>query len=594
MPVKFVKETAKNPRNSLKYLLKTLKPFRLTIIVAITFAILSTILALLSPKILGDMTNSAVASISETGKLNLAPIKTSAIQLIVIYLVSGLLGYLQSYLLGKMTAYYTKSLRTKIIEKIMKLPVSYFDKVQFGDTLSILSNDVDVLAGSLSEELVQIITNLTTILGCVIMMVVISARLALVAIVVVPIVALSVSKITRRAQKHFVSSRTVLGKLNSHIEEDYSGQLIIKSNSHADASIREFSKVNEKLYDDSWKAQFLSSLAFPFVHFFTNLGYIAICVIGGNLVLSGKLLIGNIQAFIQYLSKFNHPLSNLSQIVATIQQTLAAVERVEKFLAEPEETPDPEPSRKLETIKGEVEFHDVCFSYDKEKPIIKHFSAKIAPGSQVAIVGPTGAGKTTLINLLMRFYDPDSGYITIDGVPTREMKRSDVRNIFGMVLQDTWLFSGTVRENLAYGNPNATLAEIKSSAKSAGIDHIIESMKHAYKAKISEDSDNISAGEKQLLTITRAMIKDSPMMILDEATSNVDTRAEQLIQESFNKLTKNRTSFIIAHRLSTIRNADLILVLKDGNIVEHGNHDELIKKNGFYAELYNSQFAETA
>ncbi len=592
MPAKFTEQKAKNPKESIKTLLKSLKPYRFPIIIAIVFAITSIILNLLSPKILGNITNSAVESISKTGSLDLAPIKNYALQLIVIYLVVATLSYFQSYILGKMTAKYTEKLRTKIIDKIAKLPVSYFDAHQFGDTLSVLSNDVDVLAGSLSEELVQIITNLTTIIGCVIMMLVISPILAIIALIVVPVTTFSVSKIAQKAQKHFVSQREVLGKLNSRIEEDYSGQIIIRSNSHETASIEQFETVNEKLFEDSWKSQFLGSLAYPVVHFFTNLGYIGICLVGGNLVLSGKILIGSIQAFIQYLSRFNQPLSNLSQIVATVQQTLAAIERVDTFLNEKEEEPDPSPSKTIENIKGAVEFHDVCFSYDKKEEVIKNFSIKIRPGEQVAIVGPTGAGKTTIINLLMRFYDPDSGYITIDGVPTKEMKRADVRNLFGMVLQDTWLFSGTVKENLVYGKRNATEKEINQATKNTGIYHLIESMQKGFNSEISEDSDNISAGEKQLLTITRAMIKNPPMMILDEATSNVDTRAEQKIQDAFEKLTKGRTSFVIAHRLSTIRNADQILVIKNGNIVEHGNHDELLKRNGFYAELYNSQFSD--
>lgn len=593
MPAKFIKEKPKNPKSALAYLLKTLKPHRFVIITSALFAITSTILGLLSPKILGNMTNSAVASITETGRLYLAPIKTAAIQLIVIYLISAILAYFQSYLLARMTAYYTKSLRTKIIDKISKLPISYFDKIKFGDVLSILSNDVDVLAGSLSEELVQILTNLTTILGCLIMMFIISPELAVVAVVVVPLATTAIAKIAKKAQAHFNIQRKTLGKLNAHIEEDYSGHAIIKSNSHIEESLETFRKVNEELYQSSWKAQFLGSLAFPIVHFFTNLGYVAICVIGGSLVLSGKILIGNIQAFIQYLARFNHPLSSLSQIIATIQQTLAATERIKNFLAEPEEVPDSPNSKTIKHFRGEVEFHDVSFGYIKDEQVIKHFSAKINPGEQVAIVGPTGAGKTTLISLLMRFYDPDSGYITIDGVPTTEMKRSYVRSLFGMVLQDTWLFSGTVKDNLRFGSPKTNLETIKKIAKVTGISHLIESMKGGYNAEISEDSDNISAGEKQLLTIARAMIKNAPMMILDEATSNVDTRAEQLIQNSFNKLTKNRTSFVIAHRLSTIRNADLILVLKNGNIVEQGKHEELLKQNGFYKELYDSQFSDT-
>lgn len=590
---KITTEHAKDSKKAFRAFFKSLKSFRFVIILSLVFAAASGVLSLFSPSILGNMTNSAVSSIAETGHLDFEPIKIAAIQLGVIYVIIAILTYLENYLLARTTLFYTERLRTEIITKISKLPISYFDKVPFGDTLSILNNDVDVLWNALSEGFAQIITNLTTIIGCLVMMFIISPLLALVAIVVVPLSTFAVAKIAKRAQKHFVAQRKVLGELNSHVEEDYSGQIIIKSNSHEQKSFANFQAANEKLYTDSWKAQFLGSLAFPLVHMFTNIGYVAICILGGNMVLSGTLLIGSIQAFIQYLSRFNQPLSNLSEIVATVQLTLAASERVFNFLALPEEAPDPEPSKTVKNIKGAIEFHDVCFSYDKKNPIIKHFSAKIEPGAQVAIVGPTGAGKTTIINLLMRFYDPDSGYITIDGVPTSEMKRSDVRALFGMVLQDTWLFSGSVKDNLKYGRKSAKLSEIRTATKATGIDHLIESMKDGYNATISEDSDNISAGEKQLLTIARAMVENPPMMILDEATSNVDTRAEQKIQDAFEKLTRGRTSFVIAHRLSTIRSADLILVMKDGNIVEQGNHDTLLKQNGFYAELYNSQFADT-
>jgi len=583
-------EKPKNAKKSFSAFVKSLKHFRFTIIVAIAFTIISSVLRLLSPKILGEMTNSAVVSLADSGSINFEPIKAFAIQLIVIYSIVSVLGYFEHFLLSKATARYTEKLRAEIMAKISRLPVSYFDTHKYGDTLSILSNDVDTLWDSLTEGLAQIITNITTIIGSLVMMFIISPLLAVTAVAVIPLSTVFVSKVARKAQKFFVSQRKVLGELNAHIEEDYAGQLIIKSNSHEPTSIKEFEKTNSKLFEDTWKSRFLSSLAFPIVHLFTNMGYVIICIFGGSLVLDGRLLIGNIQAFFQYLSRFNQPISNLSEIVATFQQTLAASERVFNFLAEPEETPDPKPAKKIEKVRGAVEFHNLSFSYDKKTPVIKHFSAKIEPGQQVAIVGPTGAGKTTIINLLMRFYDPDSGYITIDGTPTTEMTRADVRSLFGMVLQDTWLFSGTIKDNLSYGKASTTVEEIKTATKATGINHLIESMKGGYNATISEDSDNISAGEKQLFTIARAMVENPPMMILDEATSNVDTRAEQKIQDAFVKLTKGRTSFVIAHRLSTIRNADLILVMKDGNIVEQGNHEELLKENGFYAELYNSQF----
>ena len=586
-------EKPKDAKKSFSAFVKSLKHFRFVILIALVFTVAANVLRLLSPKILGNMTNSAVASLADSGTIDFAPIANFAIQLLVIYGTVSVLGYFEHFLLSRATARYTEKLRAEIMAKIARLPIAYFDTHKHGDTLSILSNDVDTLWDSLTEGLAQVITNLTTIVGSLVMMFIISPLLALVALAVVPLSTIAVGRIAGKAQKYFVSQRKVLGELNSHIEEDYAGQLIIKSNSHEAASIADFEATNERLYEDTWKSHFLSSLAFPIVHLFTNVGYVAICIFGGSLVLDGRLLIGNVQAFFQYLSRFNQPLSNLSEIVATIQQTLAASERVFNFLGEPEETPDPVPAKSIAKVKGAIEFHDVSFSYDKKTPVIKHFSAQITPGAQVAIVGPTGAGKTTIINLLMRFYDPDAGYITIDGVPTSEMKRSDVRALFGMVLQDTWLFSGSIKDNLRYGKASATLADIKTATKAAGIDHLIESMKGGYSAAISEDSDNISAGEKQLFTIARALLENPPMMILDEATSNVDTRAEQKIQDAFEKLTRGRTSFVIAHRLSTIRNADLILVMRDGNIVEQGTHDTLLAQNGFYAELYNSQFADT-
>ena len=495
MPRKVADSKPKDAKKSLAAFLNSLKGFRFLIIISLVFAVISNLLGLLSPKLLGNMTNSAYASLSETGHLDLEPIKLIAVQLIIIYLVSAILSYFESYLIAYVTAKYTKNLRAKIIEKISRLPISYFDKTQFGDTLSIYSNDTDTLWDTLTEGITQILTSITTIVGCMVMMTIISPLLAIVAIVVVPISTFLVSRVAKKAQGYFVSQRKTLGKLNSHIEEDYSGQLIIKSNSHEAESIKEFKKINEKLYEESWRGQFLGSLAFPLVHTLTNLGYVGVCVLGGNLVLSGKILIGSIQAFVQYLSRFNRPLTNLSEIVVTIQQTLAASERIFNFLDEPEEEPEPKNPKLIKSVKGAVEFNHVSFSYDKKTPIIKDFSAKIKAGEQVAIVGPTGAGKTTIINLLMRFYDPDSGFITIDGIPTKEMKRSDVRKLFGMVLQDTWLFSGTIFENLKYGSKKASLEDVKTAAKITGINHLVESMKNGYDSEISEDSDNISAGE---------------------------------------------------------------------------------------------------
>ena len=593
MSAKQNQKHVKNAKGTFKKLAVSLRPHRFMILASAVLAIVSALLSVFSPKILGEMTTTATSSLTATGSIDWISITRSADLLIILYVASSALGYLQSILVAIATAKYTKNLREQILDKISHLPISYFDKHQYGDTLSRMSNDIDIIATMLSTELTEAITSLTTIIGILIMMLIISIPLSGIALITVPLSLLLVGKIAKRAQKFFALQRSTLGELNNHIEEDYSGHSIIKSNSHESESLENFAKVNQKFYEQSWRSQFLSRLAFPITHIITNLGYIAVCVAGGYFAISGKINIGNVQAFIQYVSQFNRPLTNASEIIPNIQQTLAAAERIFEFLNEPEETPDEANPQTIDKVHGAVEFHDVCFSYDKTKPVIKNFSAKIKPGQQVAIVGPTGAGKTTIINLLMRFYDPDSGFITIDGVPTREMKRSDVRNLFGMVLQDTWLFSGTVEENLRYGNISATTEDIKLATKTSDIDHFIESLPKGYKTEISEDSDNISAGEKQLLTIARAMIADPPMMILDEATSNVDTRTERLIQAAFEKLTKNRTSFVIAHRLSTVRNSDLILVMKDGNIVEQGNHDTLLKQNGFYAELYNSQFSES-
>lgn len=597
----------KNFKKSLSRFLAVLRPWAVPIIIALLLAIASTICGIFGPKILGNMTNTAVEDftrvMTENGgqipdaetmasSLNWGKLGGFAWLLIILYIASAILSYLEGVIFSIVSARFAEKVRTEIIEKIARLPIAYFDRNKIGDTLSRMNNDVEMMANSLANVLTQIVTSITTLVGIFIMMLTISPLLSLIALIVVPLSLSAISLVAKKAQKYFRAQQATLGALNSTIEEDFSGQTLIKANAHEAASIATFEKTNQKLYQTSWKAQFFATIAFPITNVFTNFNYVLICIVGGKMVIDGGLLIGSVQAFIQYVSQFNRPITEVSQITANIQQTFAAAERIFDFLDEPEEAPDHEPAQKITDIKGAVEFHHVDFAYTPEKPIIKDYSVKIKPGMQVAIVGPTGAGKTTIINLLMRFYDPNSGYITIDGVPTLEMKRSDVRKMFGMVLQDTWLFSGTIEENLRYGRPSATHDEIVAATKASHVHHFIESLPKGYKTKISEDSDNISAGEKQLLTIVRAMVADPPMMILDEATSNVDTRTEQLIQQAFAKLTHGRTSFVIAHRLSTIRNSDLILVMKDGSIVEQGNHDELLTQNGFYAELYNSQFDE--
>lgn len=586
---------------------QSLKPWILPIVVSIILAVAATVCSIFGPNILGQMTNTAVenyqTAFMEAGgqmpssealaaAIDWGKIGQLALLLIGLFAVSAILNYIQGAILSVVSARYARKLRSQIIEKIARLPISYFDRHQIGDILARMSNDIGTVSNTLANVLTQIITSVTTLVGILIMMMTISVWLSVIALIAVPLSLVIVGLIAKKSQKFFREGQSTFGVLNSSIEEDYAGQLIIKANSHEDASIEKFQKTNARLCELTWKGNFLAQLAFPITNMFTNVSYVAICVVGGRMAIDGKLLLGSVQAFLQYVSQFNRPITEVSQITSNVQQTLAAAERVFDFLEEPEESPDMVPAQTIEEIRGAVEFHHVDFAYDPSKPIIRDFSVKIKPGMQVAIVGPTGAGKTTIINLLMRFYDPVSGYISIDGVPTREMKRSDVRRLFGMVLQDTWLFSGTIEENLRYGRAGVSHEEIVKATKASSIHHFIESLPKGYKTEISEDSDNVSAGEKQLLTIARAMVANPPMMILDEATSNVDTRTEQLIQDAFAKLTHGRTSFVIAHRLSTIRNSDLILVMKEGSIVEQGTHDELLKQDGFYAELYNSQFAE--
>lgn len=590
-----------------RHFIKSLRPWLLAMICAIVLAIGATVCSIFGPRILGQMTNSAVedyqAAFVAAGQelptsdqlaeaINWQKLGSLAILLIVLYIVSAILNYIQGVILSVVSAHYARQMRANIINKIARLPISYFDRHQIGDTLSRINNDVGTVANTLANVLSQIITSLTTIVGILIMMITVSPMLALIALAVVPLSLAFVSLVARKAQKFFRDGQASFGIINSNIEEDYASQSLIRINNHVDRSVAEFDRTNQHLFEMTWKANFLSALAFPITNVFTNASYVAICVVGGRMAIDGTLMIGSVQAFLQYVSQFNRPITEVAQIASNIQQTLAAAERIFEFLGAEEESADPVPALTIDQVQGVVDFHNVNFSYLPDQPVIRDFNVRIRPGMQVAIVGPTGAGKTTIINLLMRFYDPDNGYISIDHTPTREMKRSDVRRLFGMVLQDTWLFSGTIEENLRYGKPSATHDEIVKATKASSIHHFIESLPNGYSTVISEDSDNISAGEKQLLTIARAMIADPPMMILDEATSNVDTRTEQLIQDAFAKLTHGRTSFVIAHRLSTIRNSDLILVMRDGNIVEQGTHNELLAAKGFYAELYNSQFAE--
>ena len=593
------KKTTRASKQTIKRFLASVKKYRLGLLGSALLALMSAGLVVAGPYLLGLITTEAFDALRAGQEINFTRISSLLLTLVGLYLISAIVNYVNGYVAAVISAKYAKEIKRQILAKFSRLPMSYFDKTQNGDTMSIMTNDVETIAYSLAQTISQVITNLTLLIGYLGMMIYISVPMSAVSVIVVPISMLAVSKVVKNGSEYYKKQRKTLGKLNSEIEENYGGQLIVKANNHAEKSKQDFATVNEKLYQETFKGEFYGSLPYPITHLFLDLAFVGICLLGGYYALIGALTVGNILAFLQYVSRFTQPIADTAQLSSMIQQTLAAADRVFNFLEEPEEVAEDFTSQfksiiEDEKFRGEVEFSHVNFSYDGIKPIIKDFSIKIEPGMQVAIVGPTGAGKTTIVSLLMRFYDIQSGEIKIDGVSTKQMKRSEVRSLFGMVLQDAWLFSGTILENLKYGSSNVTFEQVEAAAKMIGVDHFIKSLPDGYETKISEDSDNISAGEKQLLTITRAIITNPKMMILDEATSNVDTRTEQIIQRAFDKLTEGRTSFVIAHRLSTIRNADIILVMKEGNIVEHGNHDELMKLDGFYAELYNSQFSEEA
>ncbi|TWP28950.1 ABC transporter ATP-binding protein [TM7 phylum sp. oral taxon 348] len=512
--------------------------------------------------------------------------------LIGLYVLSAIFRYIQTWLMTQVTQTVTFRMRRQLSEKINRLPLSYFDKQTYGEVLSRVTNDVDTISQTLNQSLSQIVSSTVMVLGILAMMFSISWQMSLVALLVLPLAGGAVTLIAKSSQKQFLRQQAQLGELNGHIEEMYGGHQVMRVFNGQKKSLAKFSRINNQLQESAWKAQFLSGLIYPIMNFIGNIGYVIMAILGGWLAINGRLKIGDIQAFIQYIDQFNQPLVQVANIANVLQSTAAAAERVFEFLDEPEEQAEGKDLVKLANVKGEVEFDNVVFGYQPDQTIIKGLSAHVKPGQRVAIVGPTGAGKTTLVNLLMRFYEINSGAIKIDGVDIRQMKRSDVRQMFGMVLQDTWLFNGTIRQNLLYGNPTASEEEMVATAKEAHVDHFVRSLPGGYDMALGEEATNISQGEKQLLTIARAMLARTPMLILDEATSSVDTRTEVLIQKAMDKLMQGKTSFVIAHRLSTIRDADLILVVRDGNIIEQGKHDELLKKNGFYAELYNSQFAE--
>ena len=640
-----VVEKPKNFGATMKMLVRYMASFRGVVIAVVIFAVASTAFSVASPKILGSVTNDIVSgylngkiydqlmmklapgqilpagttgeqlleTLPPEARQALPPAEQSAIStmdlsqrphidyaaiigfielLAGLYLLSALFSYIQGWIMSGVSQEVTLNLRRDISKKINRLPLSYFDSRTHGDVLSRVTNDVDTVSQTLNQSLTQIVTSVTTVLGILIMMITISWQLTLVALIVLPISLGLISLVIGKSQKYFTIQQVSLGKLNSHVEEFFSGHVIMKAFNGEQRSIHTFHAINEEMHDSAWKSQFFSGLLFPIMTFVGNIGYVGVAVLGGWLAINGSINIGDIQAFIQYMNQFTQPISQAANTANVLQLTAAAAERVFEFLNVPDQVPETTNPVHLPHVKGAVEFNDVMFGYAPDKMIIKGFTASVKPGQRVAIVGPTGAGKTTMVNLLMRFYDVSSGSITIDGVDIRDMKRAELRSIFGMD-QDTWLFTGTLGDNIAYGKAQTTQAEVEAAAEAAHADHFIRALPGGYQMELNEEADNISQGEKQLLTIARAMLADAPMLILDEATSSVDTRTEALIQKAMENLMKGRTSFVIAHRLSTIKELRPYLVMRDGNIVEQGTHETLLAQNGFYAGLYNSQFTRT-
>jgi len=594
-------EKSRDFKGTMKKLIAYLGPYHWPILCVMIFAIVSTILAILGPKVLGNATTAlfegVVKKLTRTGDIDFAKIKTILLTVLVLYVSSSILQYLQGWVLSGIAVKITYSFRKDILAKINRMPFKAFDNTNHGEILSRITNDVDVVNQTLTQTISQMIHSIMTIIGVFVMMLTISWQMTIVALVTIPLSLIVVRVIVKRSQKYFRIQQEYLGHVNGHIEEIFSSHIVVKAYGGEERAIQTFNELNSTLYQSAWKSHFLSSIMMPLMNFVGNIGYVAVAVSGGWLAAKKMVTVGDIQAFLQYVRQFTQPIVQIANISNVLQQTAAAAERIFDFLASEEEKDvSIEMGQKgalveiPESIKGKVEFRHVRFGYLPDQPIIKDFSATILPGQKVAIVGPTGAGKTTLVKLLMRFYDPDSGEILVDDIPIRSLPRSLVRSWFGMVLQDTWLFSGTVKENIAYGKRDATEAEIVEAAKAAHVDHFVRALPEGYNLEINEETTNISQGQMQLLTIARAMLAQPPMLILDEATSNVDTHTELLIQRAMGLLMQGRTSFVIAHRLSTIRDADLILVMDHGDIVEQGTHEELLNKGGFYAELYNSQF----
>ena len=590
-------EKAKDFKGTMKKLLNRLSPYKVSLIFVVLFAIGSAVFTIVGPKILGNATTEIfeglVSKVSGSGSgIDFTSISKTLAMLVGLYVISALFSFVQTFVTSDISQKVSYNLRKEISEKINKLPLKYFDGTTNGEVLSRVTNDVDAISQNLNQILSQMITAATVLIGVLVMMLSISVSMTLVTLVIIPLALVFISIVVKKSQKHFKDQQEYLGHTNGHIEEIYSGHNIMKAFNGEEKAIEEFNELNNTLYNSAWKSQALSGMMMPIMTFIGNLGYVMVAIMGGYLTIKKKIEVGDILSFIQYVRSFMQPIAQTAQIANVMQQTAAAAERVFEFLSENEEMEETKTPVSTENIKGEVEFENVNFGYSDDKIIINDFSIKIKPGQKVAIVGPTGAGKTTIVKLLMRFYELNSGKILIDGHDIKEFTRRDLRNLFGMVLQDTWLFNGSIMDNIRYGNLKASDEEVIKAAKLAHADHFIKTLSDGYNMEINEESNNISQGQKQLLTIARAILADPKILILDEATSSVDTRTEVLIQQAMENLMEGRTSFIIAHRLSTIRNADLILVMKDGDIVEQGSHDELLKEGGFYSELYNSQFEE--
>lgn len=589
-----ITEHAKDFKGTLKKVLHSLSEYKLKLIIVLFFAILSTIFSIVGPKILGNATtelfNGLISKLTGGIGINFPAIYKILISLLIIYIISMIFSIIQGFLMTSITQKYTYELRKKVSEKVHKLPLKYFDKKTHGEVLSLVTNDIDTIGITLNQSATSLISSAIMILGIIIMMFSINISMTLVSLLILPISIILVSSIVKKSQHHFEKQQEYLAQVNGNIEEMYSGHTLIKAYNAEEKMLENFEKNNEILCESSRISQFLSGLMHPIMHFISNLGYVIIAILGGYYCIKGKITVGNIQSFITYTKNFTRPITEVANEMSQLQTMIAASERVFEFLESEEEHFVKNSKIDTSLIKGNVEFKNVSFGYNENEIIIKNFNAKIKKGQKIAIVGPTGAGKTTIIKLLMRFYNLNEGSILIDNNNITNFKKEDLRNIFGMVLQDTWLFNGTVMDNIKYGRLNATDDEVIDAAKLAHVHHFIQTLPDGYNMKINEESTNISAGQKQLLTIARAILADPKILILDEATSSVDTRTEILIQQAMDTLMKGRTSFIIAHRLSTIKNADLILVMKDGNIVETGTHDNLMEENGFYASLYNSQF----